>query len=130
MSEGSGNWIDLGMLTPSDEWKIFPQDIGESTVFRGEYFSDWNAWDELQGYRSYGLLRVYYNDWVEPGFRIYPQQNTLVFSHSPIIKDVPKRIGVKRILRYSPRPYRMYNLRDFTYSSTTLSWSLRLFALQ
>ncbi|NET29526.1 hypothetical protein [Okeania sp. SIO1I7] len=130
MPEISGSWLDLGIVFPGNEWKIFPQDIGEATIFRVEYSTDWEAWEELAGYQSYGILRVYYDSWVEPSFRVYPQKNILVFSYTPILQDIPKKIGVRRILKYRPRPYRKYNLKDFSYSSTILNWSLRLFALQ
>ncbi|NEQ41119.1 MAG: hypothetical protein F6K40_34890 [Okeania sp. SIO3I5] len=120
------NWVELGTISPDHEWKIFPQEVGDSSTFMAEFSTDWDAWEKVVGYRSYAILRYYYNDSVGLSIRLYPQTNSVVFNFDSVIEG-SKKLGIKRVLSYRPQPYRQYNLRDFSCHSVTLNWSIKLF---
>lgn len=83
ISDSIGNWEQLGTVSPSDQWQMFPVEIFNSEVFRiTTTILDQNDWDNLK-IRSGAYLRFTYPD-NSNSEKIY-----IPVTYAPIIKEIP-----------------------------------------
>lgn len=113
-SDSLGNWISIGNVNPGDDWGFFPGDVIGGETFRLTYTLDWQDWESVKGWRSFGLMRFYYvlpNEqvMVSPATKIYPKPERELREFR-VPKDLPEEqtvvrtLAVKRIVYKKPYP--------------------------
>ena len=126
ITDAIGTWEQLGQVALSDEWQLFPSEVINGETFRLSYILDWANWENLAGYRSYGLIRFYYaagNDIiVSTAQAIYPKQQKearefLIPEDFKANNFLIRSVGVKRIVKYR---------RPLVASPQVIPWSLSL----
>ncbi|MBG1268248.1 hypothetical protein [Nostoc sp. WHI] len=75
-TDSLGTWDNLGIITLTLEWQIFPVTSVDAQTLRFTYLYDLDEWDNSEKYKSYAIGRFYYptvNNTVSPSFRLYPK---------------------------------------------------------
>lgn len=111
IEDSLGLWLQLGTLSLSEEYQLFPVSIINSRIFRFSYFPNWDSWNANKYFRSRALIRFYYPSSqiiVGKSIVLYPKQELEIRNlpeASDIALDAPsvRDLGAK-ILRY--RGYR------------------------
>ncbi|MBW4568044.1 MAG: hypothetical protein KME31_08475 [Tolypothrix carrinoi HA7290-LM1] len=110
-TDSLGTWDNLGVLTLTPEWQVFPVSIIRTNTLRFTYLYDLNDWENSAKYKSYIIARFYYptiNNTVSPSFRLYPkpEQEIRYYQENENLLD----IGAKKII-YS-RKYKYVNIES------------------
>lgn len=75
-TDSLGTWDNLGTITLTLDWQVFPVTSIDLKVLRFTYLYDLNEWDNSEKYKSFALGRFLYpavNPTVSPSFRLYPK---------------------------------------------------------
>lgn len=117
-TDAIGIWQELNFtpLPAGDDWVTFPNDCKAGRLFRFKFETDWEDWDGLKGFRSFGYLRFAYHDdaggfgLVTPSIRLYPKQEEMLWE-MPTLQDLQdnpwtiRKAQLKRIGRRYPWPH-------------------------
>lgn len=126
ITDSIGTWYQVGTLSLTENWQLFPESVINAEVFRFTYVIDWDAWNNLAGYQSFGLIRFYYPvpttpAIVSPASRLWPklESELRTYKISQVLVDknyLTRDIGAKKIPRWKPLPN----------STTVMPWSLKV----
>ncbi|MCC5620712.1 hypothetical protein [Nostoc sp. CHAB 5715] len=105
VTDSLGTWDNLGIITLTTDWQIFPVTSVDAKKLRFTYLYDLAEWEDSEKYKSYAIARFYYpsvNNTVSPSFRLYPkpQQEIRHYPENSGLLDV----GAKKII-YSRKQY-------------------------
>jgi hypothetical protein len=130
VNDSLGAWEQIGTITPSEDWQIYPESIVNLELFRFTCFYNEATWNDPEGLRSFGILRFYYptpQTTVSQSFKLFVKPEPQIIQQLiPIqLKNagvVLRDIGVKRI-----RLRRRF--LDLAVPQVFLDWSLKVEAL-
>lgn len=127
-TDSIGTWEDLGTVAVGDSWQLYPYEAGEpqGETFRLTYGIDWQDWENLNGRRSFGLIRVYYSDVsgviVGSSQKIYPKQEKELRTYPApkgVSPTVTWTVGVRRVV------YKKYLISPNA-TQEVVPWSLKI----
>lgn len=126
ITDALGSWEQLGTVSPSDQWQLFPVDVINSETFRvTTTIINQQDWDTLK-IRSGAFIRFYYPDGSKSD-KIY-----IPVTDSPTIKEIPMPDALQNVEAIarsvgcilSNRYIGKYSINSYA------RWNLKLEALQ